>query len=76
MTPYEKKFAKVKKVGGLAGIVAGDSSISTVGVEGKGLSYRGYSIDDLADQSSFEEVVWLLLRGDLPTTKELKAAFG
>jgi 2-methylcitrate synthase len=73
MTPYEKKFAKARKVGGLAGIVAGDSSISTVGVEGRGLSYRGYSIDDLADQSSFEEVVWLLLRGDLPTSKELKA---
>ncbi|HVP17912.1 MAG TPA: citrate/2-methylcitrate synthase [Spirochaetia bacterium] len=71
MAEYERKFADVKKVGGLAGIVAADSAICTVGIEGRGLSYRGYSIEDLAANASFEEVVWLLLRGELPTPAEL-----
>ena len=34
-----------KKTGGLAGIVAGQTAISTVGKEGVGLTYRGYSIE-------------------------------
>ena len=45
---------------GLAGITAGDSAISTVGL-GMGLNYRGYDINDLAAHCSFEEVVHLLL---------------
>jgi citrate synthase len=36
------------------------------------LLYRGYSIHDLAEKSTFEEVVYLLLYGSLPTTSELK----
>ena len=51
---------------GLAGIVAGDSAISTVGL-GVGLNYRGYNIEDLAKNCIFEEVVHLLLFGTLPT---------
>lgn len=58
------------KSGGLAGIVAGQSAVSTVGL-GKGLNYRGYSIDDLAELASFEEVAYLLIYGQLPTQKEL-----
>ena len=71
MAEYERRFADVKKVGGLAGIVAADSAICTVGIEGRGLSYRGYSIEDLAAHGSFEEVAWLLLRGNLPSPREL-----
>ena len=56
---------------GLAGVVAGESGISTVGVAGKGLSYRGYSIDDLAAYAGFEEVAYLLHYGQLPTEAEL-----
>ncbi|MEO6095061.1 MAG: citrate/2-methylcitrate synthase [Fibrobacteria bacterium] len=59
------------KTGGLAGVVAGDSSICTCGLEGKGLTYRGYSIEDLAANGSFEEVAWLLTRGELPKPAEL-----
>lgn len=59
------------KSGGLAGIVAGQSAIATVGQAGKGLNYRGYSIDDLAEKASFEEVAYLLMYGQLPTQKEL-----
>ena len=51
--------------------MAGRTALSTVGQEGRGLSYRGYSIDDLAENAGFEEVAWLLLRGELPTRGEL-----
>lgn len=60
-----------QKTGGLAGIVAGDTAIATVGKEGKGLTYRGYSIEDLAQQACFEEVAYLLVHGKLPTEAEL-----
>lgn len=59
------------KTGGLAGVVAGQSAIATVGLAGKGLNYRGYSIDDLAEHASFEEVAYLLHYGVLPTQTEL-----
>lgn len=59
------------KTGGLAGVVAGRSAIATVGLEGKGLNYRGYSIYDLAEYATFEEVAYLLHYGLLPTQKEL-----
>lgn len=62
-----------KKSGGLAGVVAGESAISTVGDEGVGLNYRGYSIHDLAEHASFEEVAYLLIYGKLPTRRELNA---
>ena len=60
-----------EKSGGLAGITAGETSICTVGKEGLGLTYRGYSINDLADQATFEEVAFLLLYGHLPNRAEL-----
>lgn len=60
-----------KKKGGLAGVVAGETAIATVGKEGKGLNYRGYSIHDLAAGATFEEVAFLLLYGHLPLRKEL-----
>jgi len=62
-----------KKNGGLAGIVAGETSISTVGKEGMGLTYRGYSIGDLAASATFEEVAYLLLYGHLPKSSELES---
>lgn len=61
----------INKSGGLAGVVAGQSAIATVGLAGKGLNYRGYSIDDLADHASFEEVAYLLFFDKLPTEREL-----
>ena len=41
------------------------------GQEGK-LLYRGYNIHDLAEKSTFEEVVHLLLYGTLPNREELQ----
>ncbi len=62
-----------QKTGGLEGIVVGNTAISTVGKEGLGLTYRGYDIHDLAAHSTFEEVAYLLIYGELPTQKELQA---
>lgn len=61
------------KTGGLEGIVVGDTAISTVGKEGVGLTYRGYDIHDLAKYSTFEEVAYLLIYGDLPTLAQLQS---
>ena len=62
-----------KKTGGLAGVVAGQTHLCTVGKEGAGLTYRGYDIYDLADNATFEEVAHLLLHGKLPNRGELDA---
>ena len=59
-----------KKTGGLAGVVAGETEISAAG-GAHNLEYRGYSIYDLAEQASFEEVAYLIVYGALPTQKEL-----
>jgi len=59
------------KSGGLEGVSAGRTAIATVGKEGKGLTYRGYSIYDLAEHSTFEEVAYLLIYGRLPNQSEL-----
>lgn len=60
------------KTGGLDGIIIGDTAISTVGKEGVGLTYRGYDIHDLATHSTFEEVAYLLVNGELPSASQLK----
>lgn len=56
---------------GLEGVVAGKSAISEVNPEKQKLTYRGYDIDDLAAASTYEEVAYLLLKGNLPTKQEL-----
>jgi len=59
------------KTAGLANVSAGTSAICTVGKEGKGLNYRGYSIEDLATNAGFEEVAYLLIYGRLPNAVKL-----
>jgi citrate synthase len=57
---------------GLEGVIAGQSAISMVyGDEGR-LIYCGYDIKDLAEHSTFEEVVYLLWNRRLPTSAELE----
>lgn len=58
---------------GLRGQVAGETALCTVGKTGTGLTYRGHDISVLADKAQFEEVAFLLLKGHLPTQKELDA---
>ncbi|MBK9154270.1 MAG: citrate synthase [Chloracidobacterium sp.] len=56
---------------GLRGVVAAQSAIGDVdGIQGK-LIYQGYDIHDLAENSTFEEVVYLLWNGKLPNQAEL-----
>jgi len=57
--------------GGMRGQSAGSTAICTVGKEGIGLTYRGYKIEDLAENATFEEVAYLLLKGALPNRQEL-----
>ena len=64
-------MAKKLEGAGLRGQVAGQTSLSTVGKEGHGLTYRGYAIEDLAEKANFEEVAFLLLYGQLPNKTEL-----
>jgi 2-methylcitrate synthase len=70
--PMAEMTKEKKKTGGLAGIVAGDSSICLCGAEDESLLYRGYAVEDLAAKASFEETAWLLLRGSLPSRNELQ----
>ncbi|WP_422067012.1 bifunctional 2-methylcitrate synthase/citrate synthase [Shewanella algae] len=58
---------------GLRGQSAGETSLSTVGKSGSGLTYRGYDVKDLAENVSFEEVAYLILYGELPTETQLAA---
>lgn len=58
---------------GLRGTVAGQTAICTCGIKGKGLNYYGYSIEDLAAHSTFEETAYLLLHGELPGEQELNS---
>src|ERR1700756_4425762 len=55
---------------GLAGVIAGETSICWVDPNA-GLMYRGYDIHDTAQKASFEEVACLLLNGELPNGKQL-----
>ncbi|WP_088103798.1 citrate synthase [Halalkalibacter urbisdiaboli] len=55
---------------GLEGIVATTSSVSSI-IESV-LTYQGFDIDDLADNASFEEVIYLLWNGRLPKSDELR----
>lgn len=65
--------AKKLSGAGLRGQSAGETALSTVGVSGSGLTYRGYDVKDLAENATFEEVAHLILYGELPTTAQLEA---
>ena len=56
---------------GLAGVPATKSNISSIDGEKGILAYRGYDIKELAEKSTFEETVLLLLDGELPTQATL-----
>src|SRR6478672_5606640 len=62
--------ANVAKAG-LEGIVAAESRISDVNGDKGELIYAGYDIHDLAEHATFEEVVYLLWHGELPTQAQL-----
>jgi citrate synthase len=57
---------------GLEGVIAAESSICRIDGEQGKLLYYGYSIEDLVKNSTYEEVTYLLLYGELPNAEELK----
>ncbi len=59
------------KARGLEGVIALESQLSFIDGQKGELIYRGYDIHDLAEHASFEEVVYLLWNGELPTQSQL-----
>lgn len=59
------------KARGLEGVIALESELSFIDGQKGELIYRGYDIHDLAEHTSFEEVVYLLRHGSLPTRDQL-----
>lgn len=57
---------------GLAGVVVDTTAISNVVPETLSLTYRGYAVQDLAANCSFEEVAYLIWHGELPDTEALR----
>jgi citrate synthase len=58
--------------GGLEGIVVARSELCSIDGQKGILRFRGYDIHDLARHASYEEVAYLLLRGELPAPEELE----
>ncbi|NKE35421.1 citrate synthase [Natronococcus sp. JC468] len=56
---------------GLEGVLVAESELSSIDGDAGRLIYRGYPIEDLARGASYEEVVYLLWHGELPTADEL-----
>jgi len=56
---------------GLEGVVAAETKLSHVDGERGELIIAGYRVDDLAPNATFEETVWLLWNGELPSDREL-----
>jgi citrate synthase len=56
---------------GLADVPAAESAVSFIDGKRARLEYRGIAVETLARESCFEETAWLLLKGDLPTQKQL-----
>jgi citrate synthase len=56
---------------GLADVPVAESAISFIDGKRARLEYRGIAVETLARESSFEETCWLLLKGDLPTQRQL-----
>ncbi|MDI2099551.1 bifunctional 2-methylcitrate synthase/citrate synthase [Ruicaihuangia caeni] len=57
---------------GLAGVVVDETAISKVNPETNSLLYRGYPVQELAANCTFEEVAYLLWHGELPTPVQLE----
>lgn len=72
MSDSPKTEFKPKKSVALSGVVAGSTSLCSVGKSGNDLHYRGYDIYDLASKCEFEEVAYLLIHEKLPNKEELR----
>ncbi len=64
--------SEIKYAKGLEGVIAAISGISFIDGDQGILVYRGFSIETLAKHSNYEEIVYLLIHGELPTRHELE----
>lgn len=71
MSETETTAFKPKKSVALSGVVAGNTALCSVGRTGNDLHYRGYDILEIATESEFEEIAYLLIHGRLPNRAEL-----
>lgn len=69
---YVPEPDKVNTKKGLEGSVIDTSAVSKVNADTNSLIYRGYPVQDLAELCTFEEVAYLMYKGDLPTKAELE----
>jgi 2-methylcitrate synthase len=69
---YVPEPEKVNTKKGLEGAVIDTSSVSKVNPDTNSLIYRGYPVQDLAENCSFEEVAYLMYKGELPNKSHLK----
>jgi citrate synthase len=69
MSAVEDNQPRVYK--GLAGVIVDTTAISKVVPETNSLTYRGYAVQDLAANCSFEQVAYLLWHGELPDDQQL-----
>ena len=64
-------MSQVELRAGLADVPVAESAISFIDGKRARLEYRGVAVETLARESCYEETAWLLLKGDLPTQREL-----
>jgi len=66
-----KMTGNIKVNKGLAGVITDDTSVSKVMAETNSLTYRGYAVQDLCEKCSWEEVAFLMVNEELPSSKKL-----
>src|SRR5687767_99533 len=64
-------MSQTEIVPGLADVPVAKSAVSFIDGKRARLAYRGIAVETLARDSSFEETAWLLLKGDLPSQRQL-----
>jgi citrate synthase len=62
-----------KVISGLEGVLACESSVAFIDGNIPELSYRGYNIHDIAEALTYEQAVYLLWNGELPSADQLRA---
>jgi citrate synthase len=64
--------ASEQVIRGLEGVLACESSVAFIDGNIPELSYRGYNIHDIAETLTYEQVVYLLWHGELPSADQLR----
>src|SRR6202163_1536276 len=71
MHPKRSTMSQIELRPGLADVPVAESAISFVDGKRARLEYRGIGVETLARESTYEETAWLLLKGELPSQREL-----